>query len=1300
MKTFIDLYEFLQSYEGDSIIEWLSDKNWKGKEKQESLSRLFFGLKILTRLQKYTPCKGNFNLGKITEHINFKDIFYNDKNRSIFLNDKGDKSDLHGKIEDKNIILASTSKNLDKENIGKFDLRDILQIHTTKYKNYELHVCICVKDRFKTLEMVNRSESCNEDLKCLFLKETTTIIDWYDLDKAYKNFKTIFQDKSVKDIINESKQPIIFKMHQKYSIRKTMILKSKKEKEILWGHIQRSGKSFIIAGSIIEDSNLKDKCNYLVITPAPKETISQYITVFDCFQLKDFNVIYLNGEEKSPKITDKNIVICSKQFLQTKLEKQKPIPWLKKMSFEMRFIDESHHGVTTELAKAILKFYGKNSFTVQITATYSKPTKDFDIPKKNWILWDLEDVNICKKINDDEKRLRLIEKHGEIIETFLTDYSDEEIIKEYSRYPELFLLTRSIKEETIDSIIRETQDNNYGYSLKSLFLLKQNKVEYIEEFQNEEEILKMWYTIFGKKNKRGIPDDEYPDKDVFMKKAEDIFRNPEFLTNNDKPTVVMAFLPQNNIEKISNATMSLLKKNNVIPEYEIVCINSMEKGDPKNRIEDTINQAINSGKKKVLVLSGKQCSLGVTIKQCDIVLLLNNSNSFDMIYQMMFRCMTERKDKKSGIVIDLNIQRCLDVVVSEYASLLNPELHPKEAIYYLLKERIINLNCNDWVSSSEKLEKRLQELCNCVYKYCSSNTQKILTRLLDRLKDKEPELESKDLKFINSFFIGKNSPKKIKVKDGIEKVKDGIEKEKIGKKSPDLEEDEPEEIKKINFMDIIKHLIPLICILTIRNEETILKNMYENIREEEILHSILIDQTSTWWGKIVKSDSIEKLISLYIKYMDKNKDVEKIIRTVKELFIQNKCNRRGLSEAIDSYLVPQELEKKTNAEVSTPFKLRQEMLDRIPENFWKKRRKVFEPCSGKGGFLIDIVDRFMKGLKDEIKDEEKRYKIIVEECLYFSDINSINTFISKLLLDPEDKYKLKYNEGNTLELSVKEKWDVDGFDAVIGNPPYQTQVGPKKTQPLWNLFTKKYLDSLTENGYLLFVHPSGWRSPVGVFRDVYDKILDKNLLYLNMNDFKKGQQVFGVGSNFDYYLVQNNNKKQPVKIVDIYDRNYTIDLSKWSFIPSGGFELYEKVLALKGEEKVEVYYSRSLYGTDKSNMKKEKTDEYKYPCCYTITIRDGMKCFYSSQRKGHFDIPKVMWSNGLGTYPIIDKNGEYGLTQFSYAIVDNKQNLNNIKLTLENIKFIKLMEYVKFTNNKYNYKVIALFKKDFWKEFI
>jgi hypothetical protein len=146
----------------------------------------------------------------------------------------------------------------------------------------------------------------------------------------------------------------------------------------------------------------------------------------------------------------------------------------------------------------------------------------------------------------------------------------------------------------------------------------------------------------------------------------------------NEPMIIMAFLPQNNIDKISKATIKLLERNNVIPEYEIISINSKTTNNPKQNIEDSRIKARNSGKKGVLVLSGKQCSLGVSIDNCDIVLLLNNSMGFDMIYQMMFRCMTEGKNKKCGFVVDLNIHRVIETSVINYASLIKPDIHPKK----------------------------------------------------------------------------------------------------------------------------------------------------------------------------------------------------------------------------------------------------------------------------------------------------------------------------------------------------------------------------------------------------------------------------------------------------------------------------------------------------------------------------------------------------------------------------------------------------------------------------------------------
>lgn len=60
MKTFIELYEFLQVYDKKNIIEWLNE-NWKGKDKQESLLRLLGMLGMIDKLNSYEFYNGNFN---------------------------------------------------------------------------------------------------------------------------------------------------------------------------------------------------------------------------------------------------------------------------------------------------------------------------------------------------------------------------------------------------------------------------------------------------------------------------------------------------------------------------------------------------------------------------------------------------------------------------------------------------------------------------------------------------------------------------------------------------------------------------------------------------------------------------------------------------------------------------------------------------------------------------------------------------------------------------------------------------------------------------------------------------------------------------------------------------------------------------------------------------------------------------------------------------------------------------------------------------------------------------------------
>jgi hypothetical protein len=470
-------------------------------------------------------------------------------------------------------MLVTTSKNLNNIQVGKLDIDQILtNFQQYKLEEYTMTLCVCVRNASDFKIMKKNIEETNNQLKSLLEKEDTIIIDRNDLNEAYHQFKIFYGQTPIDNIINSDQTTLCLKMHQRLGVLKTLRMKNNKNKTILWGHIQRSGKSYIIGGCIIEDSKDKDECNYLIITTAPNETIDQQVKILNCIQLNDFNIIVLNGKNKKPVLTKKNIIICSKQFLQTKVdkdedkqkhteEKTKSIKWLKQLSFDMRFLDESHNGGTTELAKETLKSYGNLSFTIKITATYSKPVNDYNIPKNCWILWDLEDIKLCKNITDNSNLDRLVEKHGECIRDIITTYSETNIIDEYSKYPELWLLTDEINSNILSEIIKETQDNNYGWSLDACFLLKQgvkndketnnSKIVFKEEFQNEEENLKLWYKIFGKKNKFGIPDKDYPDDIVFMKRIEKICKDPtidsRFIGEGDfqnEPMIIMAFLPQ------------------------------------------------------------------------------------------------------------------------------------------------------------------------------------------------------------------------------------------------------------------------------------------------------------------------------------------------------------------------------------------------------------------------------------------------------------------------------------------------------------------------------------------------------------------------------------------------------------------------------------------------------------------------------------------------------------------------------------------------------------------------------------
>jgi hypothetical protein len=407
------------------------------------------------------------------------------------------------------------------------------------------------------------------------------------------------------------------------------------------------------------------------------------------------------------------------------------------------------------------------------------------------------------------------------------------------------------------------------------------------------------------------------------------------------------------------------------------------------------------------------------------------------------------------------------------------------------------------------------------------------------------------------------------------------------------------------------------------------------------------------------------------------------------------------------YVEVADVEKKTLGEVMTPIWLVEDMLNTLPSEVWSNPNlKWLDPCAGVGTFPSIVVQRLMKGLENVIPNPEKRYGHIIENMIYVCELQDKNLFVFNCVFDLGDSNATNSYCGSFLDENfdnhMKNVWGVEKFDIVIGNPPYQTNnEGETKTHPIWDKFVDKSILILNEGGYLNMVHPSGWRNVDGKFKNTQNLLKNREVLYLEMHNKKDGIKTFGAQTTYDFYCVRNkknNGFKTQIKCVDGVIEN--VDLSKMDFIPNGKFSEFEKLIAKNGDEKVEVLRNSS-YHHQRPHMSKNNFGDFIHPCVYTI-LKDGtINLWYSNTNEnGHFNITKVIWSNGIST-PILDINGEYGLTEFSYAIVDDVENLDDIKRALINPKFIELMSNSDGeSGHRYNTKTIETFRKDFYKQFL
>ncbi len=485
-------------------------------------------------------------------------------------------------------------------------------------------------------------------------------------------------------------------------------------------------------------------------------------------------------------------------------------------------------------------------------------------------------------------------------------------------------------------------------------------------------------------------------------------------------------------------------------------------------------------------------------------------------------------------------------------------------------------------------------------------------------------------------------------------------------------------------------------------------------QQEQIVDGIIADYLET------KFNGVKEKLSKTSKYFKRgakasilgtDRRMYELIKTLEEKN-ENEEYLTYFDELVNAYREYVEVadtEVKDFGEVMTPIWLVEDMLNTLPSDVWTNPNlKWLDPCSGVGTFSSIVVQRLMKGLETFEPNLVKRYRHIIEEMIYVCELQPKNMFIFQCVFDKDDTNELNTYCGSFLDENFDKHmtnvWGVEKFDIVIGNPPYNDGSTNKgSAHVLWDKFVVKSLDILVSGGYLNMVHPSGWRNIDGGFKKTQSIMRDRDFIYLEMHDMKDGVKTFGAETRYDFYCLRNTNTNNHITTIKCQDGVIeNVCIKNLEFIPSGKFNELSKLVAKDNEDKVNILANCS-YHIQKDYVSDSKTDKHIYPVVCRVKKDGTLGLKYSStNEKGHYNIPKMIWSDGrvISVGSFVDVNGDYAMNQFQFSIVDEVGDLHKIKTAFDSDEFRKLMEYCSVSNMAINHKVISTFRKDFYKQFL
>lgn len=420
--------------------------------------------------------------------------------------------------------------------------------------------------------------------------------------------------------------------------------------------------------------------------------------------------------------------------------------------------------------------------------------------------------------------------------------------------------------------------------------------------------------------------------------------------------------------------------------------------------------------------------------------------------------------------------------------------------------------------------------------------------------------------------------------------------------------------------------------------------------------------------------------------------------------------------------------------VYTPFFLTEKIISLIPQHYFQNPElRWLDVGAGNGVFSIIIYKRLFDGLKTVIPDTLERHSHIIEKMLYLVELYPPHIERLREIFGESaniiDRCFLSLHPGDGGILG-----GTQGFDFIVGNPPYNTN-GAIKTPTNHNIkktddgraiyvdFVFKSLELLHVGGFLSFIIPNIWLKPdrAGLYNRLTGLKIH-NLCCLSTDETIRSFN-YQAQTPTCYFLIENTSAMDGVENEDknntripiwdnLYEKFVPYRLLPDFPIPCHGVSIINRLMPF-----IEKYGFLSVLKTNcpskTVSVRENRDDIYKYPNIRTcvlgkavskaeakaektsIKIRDTdyvLSIDYSDKPCVYSGCRKIVLAHKMYGIPFFDREGKYGISARDNYVVLGSNDVNananaDADNMLEEIYALLTTRFAQFIFSVCNYRM-------------